>query len=170
MNWNLLIWFAAEVALALVAALLVRRYLLFMVYVKGRSMRPTLQGGEIMFALRYRKKRGVRRGDVVICRFPELKQLLVKRVVGMPGETIRMEAGEIYVDEAPLEEPYAKKSVWQKMEARQIGEGEYFVLGDNRTASRDSRRLGAIREENLLGRGAYVLFPLKSRRKLATRG
>ena len=165
MNGYIVGWIAAEIVLAVVLALLIRRYFFLFVLVKGRSMRPTLEDGDVMFVLRYRGQ-PVRRGDVVICRFPQSKHMLVKRVVALPGETVSIEDGRACIDGTPLEEPYARIFPQQRMDARGLEAGEYFVLGDNRLASRDSRSLGPLHAENIYGRCAAVILPLRRRKRL----
>ena len=161
MGWHIICWIAAEIVLAL----LIRHYFFLFVLVKGRSMQPTLEDKDVMFVLRYRN-RPVRRGDIVLCRFPRTKHMLVKRVIALPGEEISIRDGRACIGGMPLNESYARISPRQKMEARRMKAGEYFVLGDNRLASRDSRSLGPLRAENICGRCVSVVLPLRRRRRL----
>jgi len=154
-----------ELILGVVLALLIRKYLLFLVLVRGRSMQPTLQGGEVLLGLRY-GRREVRRGDIVICRLEKIKPLLIKRVIALPGESIRIEEGQVYIDDMPLNEPYIRAAGLRKMDVCSLGTGEYFVMGDNRLASQDSRRLGPARRRDIQGRCVRVLLPLKAWRSL----
>ena len=171
MLWYLL----GEILLGVAATLLIRRYLFFLVWVRGRSMRPTLQGGELLLGLRYRG-RDIRRGDIVICRLPKretggrktagAKKLLIKRVIGLPGEELRIESGQVYIDGSALAEDYIRPTQFGNMDVRRLGPDEYFVMGDNRLASRDSRSFGPVQRSNILGRCTRTLFPLKKRGRI----
>lgn len=165
MIMRIAVWVGAELALGVALALLIRRFWFVLVLVKGNSMKNTLQSGEVMFARRVRGG-NVQRGDIVICRIDGVKPLLVKRIIGMPGESVRIEAGDVYIEENALEEAYAVKSAFHCMPELRLGPDEFFVLGDNRPVSRDSRRLGPVRRENIIARGRRVCFPLKDRRPL----
>ena len=165
MKWHIMGWIAAEIGLAIVLALVIRHYFFLFVLVKGRSMQPTLENEDIMFVRRCRR-RPVRRGDIVICRFPRTKHMLVKRVIALPGEEISIQDGRACIGGMPLNESYARISPRQKMEARRMKAGEYFVLGDNRLSSRDSRSLGPLRVEDICGRCISIVLPLRRRRRL----
>ena len=91
-------------------------------------------------------------GDVVVFRWPvDERQFFVKRIIGLPGDTIRIERGVVYRNGSPLEEPYIEHESYETIVGRIIQEGEYYVLGDNRAQSDDSRRWGSVPEENIIG-------------------
>ncbi len=154
--------------------------------VDGRSMDPTLEHGQYLLVNRLlylqidlqrlsnivpfwqaQEKssrfaiRAPKRGEIIVFQFPrDPTQDFVKRVVGLPGEVIEMRDGSVFVDGNHLEEPYlaAKDStdrVWDR-----LGEGEYIVLGDNRTQSNDSRNWGPVPEANLRGKVWMVYWPV----------
>ena len=164
MNWILeaLIEFAAALALAL----LLRRFVCMLAIVKGRSMMNTLRNGDILFAVRRGLCGGLRRFDVVLCRYPNRKQLFVKRVVGLPGERIAIEDGRLMIDGAPVEEGFPLRPARRDMAERTLGADEYFLMGDNRPASHDSRSVGAIREEKILATARCIVFPPRRIRRL----
>ena len=83
----------------------------------------------------------------------------MKRVVGLPGETIRMNAGTVFVNEVELDEPYLAEKDGSHAAEITLGEVEYFVLGDNRAHSNDSRSWGAVPEANLRGKAWLVYWP-----------
>lgn len=155
--------------LAVAAALLIRRYGLCLTRIHGRSMTPTLKNGQWAFVTRFDYLLGrPRRGDVVICffpgrmmkRLPFLRQMMVKRVVGLPGETIAFEEGAVIIDGAPLREPYLDPLYTRRKPTRgpvALGDDEYYVLGDNRDGSHDSRAVGALPRRMIVGRVRFTL-------------
>lgn len=149
----------AELALAVGAALLLRRYVCVLAYVKGSSMRDTLRSGEWMFAVRRGLHGELRRFDVVLCRFPGRRELFVKRIVGLPGERVSLEEGALRIDGAPVEEDFPLRRGRRSMAECTLGPDSYFVLGDNRPASRDSRAVGPIAEGQIVAVVRCVVFP-----------
>ncbi|MBQ8506578.1 MAG: signal peptidase I [Clostridia bacterium] len=164
--WNIIIRIGIEIAAALIIALLLRRFVCALALVKGRSMLDTLQDRELMFALRYGLFGAPKRFDVVICRYPKRKGLFVKRIIGLPGETISMEEDIVYINGEAIEEDFPRRKCLRKIEERALGDDEYFVMGDNRPSSTDSRRVGPLKREQILYRAGYVVLPLKNRRKI----
>ena len=105
-----------------------------------------------------------KRGEVVVFEFPDSnpnnpKKDFVKRVVGLPGETMRMFDGKVFVNEEVLNEPYLSHKDHSNASKVTLGEGEYYVLGDNRTHSNDSRSWGAVPEANIRGKVWMVYWP-----------
>ena len=154
--------FAIGVALAMIT----RRFLFLFAFVKGNSMLNTLRNRDVLFALRRERCGRIRRFDVVLCRYPNRRPLFVKRVVALPGERVAIEDGVLRIDGVPVEEPDSLRPVRRDMLERQLGVGEYFVMGDNRPASHDSRSVGPIREEMILAVATCVVFPPKRMRRL----
>jgi len=126
--------------------------------VRGDSMLPTLVDGEAVLAVRLYGP--LRRGDIVILHNPLLKgRTFVKRVVGLPNEVLRLDEGLVYVNDELLGEPYLERSFTEYQGAIRewwLGPDQYFVLGDNRDNSRDSRYWGLVPDENLVGRAFYI--------------
>ena len=164
MSW--LLEMILEFAAALAIALLLRRFVCVLAVVKGESMMDTLHNGDVLFALRHRLCGGLRRFDVVLCRYPNRRQLFVKRIVALPGERVAVEEGRLMIDGAPVEEPASLRPVRRDMVERQLGAGEYFVMGDNRPGSHDSRSVGPIREEMILAVAKCVVLPPRRMRKI----
>jgi signal peptidase I len=130
------------------------------VRVDGFSMRPTLQDGEYILVNKLAYKTGQpTRGDIVVFIFPVNPQEdLIKRVIGLPGETVSVHNGVVSINGVPLKEPYiasppAYDGDWI------VPEGQLFVLGDNRNDSRDSHQWGLLPVENVIGRAVLIYWP-----------
>lgn len=155
--------------LAVAAALLIRRYALCLTRIQGRSMMPTLLSGQWTLVTRWSFLFGLpKRGDIVICffpgrmmkRLPFLRQMMVKRVIGLPGETVAFEEGTVLINGLPLHEPYLDPTRSRRPLTRApvtLGKDEYFVLGDNRDVSHDSRAVGPLKRKMIAGKVRFVL-------------
>lgn len=166
------------VLLCLGAALCLRLFVVELVRVKGSSMRETLKSGQLLLVSKWAYRTGEpRRGDVVICHYPGryadrwqlIRQCFVKRVVGLPGESVSLAEGVVCINDEPLQEPYLSGNhtrLKQTREAVVLGEREYFLMGDNRDSSNDSRRVGPIHQKDIIGRAERVLWPVTDWRRL----
>lgn len=105
--------------------------------VRSHSMSPTLPDGSLVLTRRLWRKSTLRRGDVVVVHSQELGETVVKRIIGLPGETVTIQAGEVSIDGHVLPEPYASPSIFS--DSYRVPADHYFLLGDNRDASTDSR-------------------------------
>ncbi len=149
---------------ALIIVFLFRVYIAQPFIVSGLSMSPTFETGNylIIDEITYRLEKPSR-GDVVILKKPGHDEYLIKRVIGLPGETVSSTQGTITVtttnkERVTLEEPYIVKKGSDTFE-KTLAPKEYFVMGDNRTVSLDSRIIGPIPEENIIGKAFLRLFP-----------
>ena len=150
---------------ALVAAgLAVRRARLEPMLVSGGSMRPTLDPGHRIAVAPL--VRPPRRGDLVVLARTEGLEV-VKRVVGLPGERVRLAAGRLEVDGVPVPEPYLVGDAGAGELDLTLGPAEYLVLGDHRAASTDGRDFGPVGADALLGRVRFAYWPP---RRLGRRG
>ena len=161
---NIREWIVSIVA-ALVIFVLLRTFLFTMIRVDGESMLETLQDGDRLFVTVLDVRLGgVENEDVVICNYPDTNDGMyrVKRVIGMPGETIQLLGGELYVDGVHMEQDFDMHSVTENFGPFTVPEDHYFVLGDNRNNSRDSRftSIGMVDERLILGRAWWQIFPL----------
>ena len=146
----------------------VRLYIAQPFIVSGASMEPSFEDGEYLIVdeLSYRFEEP-QRGDVVIFRYPRNpSEFFIKRIVGLPGETVNIAGDEVSIKQkngevARLEEGYVKSRGNGGISTVTLGAGEYFVMGDNRPASSDSRVWGALPRENITGRAFLRLFPLQ---------
>lgn len=165
-GWAFLGRLLTEVAVGVLVALLIRRFVCVLAFVKGRSMMDTLRNGEVFLALRRGVSGKLKRFDVVLCRYPGRRELFVKRVVALPGERVSLEEGALQIDGAPVEERFSLRSGRRTMEERVLAPGTYFVLGDNRPCSRDSRSVGPIADDQILAVARWVLFPFRRMRRI----
>ncbi len=115
---------------------------------------------EVLLVLRYGLFGEPRRFDVVICRYPGRKGLFVKRIIALPGETISMHDDEVYINGEPIDEPFQRRRCLRTFDEIKLDVDEYFVMGDNRPVSQDSRRVGALKRGQLLARAVCVLWPI----------
>ena len=128
--------------------------------VDGISMEPALPAGAYVIANRMANDiDDLVRGDIVLFRLPrQPEQEYIKRVIGLPGETVRILAGQVTINDQPLTESYiteapAYEGSWT------VPEGELFVLGDNRNSSSDSHNWGFVPEDHLIGKAVFVYWP-----------
>ncbi|TBL71172.1 signal peptidase I [Paenibacillus thalictri] len=159
-------WFKAIVA-ALLLVVLVHQFGFHLSSVAGSSMQPTLYEGELLFINKTLRFIGSpRRGDIVIIRSTDPAQLshpyLVKRVVGLPGDTVEVRQNQLFVNDEPLTESYTDGPVEDgRFIPYTVDEDSYFVMGDNRhrSASYDSRSFGAVSAGQIEGRAECILWP-----------
>lgn len=157
------------VAGALVVALVIKATLVQAFYIPSESMVPTLHVGDrvLVNKLSYRLH-DVHRGDIVVFERPRGEadpqiRDLIKRVIGLPGETIEARGGRVYVNDRPLEEPYLTpemRNATQNLPRQLVPPDHYFVLGDNRANSRDSRVFGPIPGRLIVGRAFVRVWPV----------
>ena len=130
----------------------------------GQSMEPNYHQDQRLLVDRISPMLGwLQRGDVVILHSPNEEIDLIKRLIGQPGDTVELRDNQVYVNGTPLNEPYLPPSadsgpksgsaVWK------LGPDEYFVMGDNRSFSQDSRFFGPAHYENLIGRALLLYYP-----------
>lgn len=134
-------------------------------------MEPNFHDGEYLLIdkVSYRFKTP-QRGDIVVFISPEDGKLhFIKRIIGLPGEEIEITQNTIYINSKRLSEPYLGRGEQTLIENNfladfetTIGQGEFFVLGDNRQNSKDSRSIGLIDKRNITGRAFVIIFPLKN--------
>jgi len=148
-----------------------RYFLIQPFYVKGASMEPNFHDREYLIVdeISYRFKKP-KRGDVIVFRYPKNPQeYFIKRVIGLPGEKVEIKDGKVfiyndeYIDGVELDEKYLPEHLRTyggfTKDVVEVKGGEYFVLGDNRNASKDSRSFGAVKKSFLIGRVLFRSWP-----------
>lgn len=165
--------FAKTFVICLVSVWLLTTFVVTPVKVDGSSMYPTLVDQELglsnIFAAKYLD---VKRFDIVVVndKKEDSDEHWVKRVIGLPGETISCIDDVVYIDGEPLEEPFldtehaeSEKEIYgyftNDFDEVVLGEDEYFLMGDNRTNSTDSRVVGAFKREDITCKGVFIYYP-----------
>ena len=147
----------STVILCLMSYWIIARFIVVGVIVQGTSMQPTLQDGDRLllnrWAYHYREPR---RGDVVVIKDPGHCDYAVKRIVGLPLDTLQLKKGQVYLNGKPFAESYLALGTRTftpdgRDQMIMIGQNRYFVLGDNRNISEDSRYYGSVRREQIVG-------------------
>ncbi len=171
--WSLFEMFETLVIIV-VAVLLVRSFVTQPFLVSGSSMEPTFNDGNYLLIdeLSY-DFRAPKRGEVVVFKYPnDPSSYFIKRIVGLPGETVIIRDGKVSVRNATgievLNEPYVLQNDTASSVERELNSGEYFVMGDNRNFSFDSRNWGPVPAKNIVGVVRFRLWPLQSAMAFST--
>lgn len=142
--------------------LLVKRFLFTTILVNGRSMNDTLKENDVMILdkVSYRVS-DIKRFDIIVLNASKTK--LIKRVIGLPGEHVKYVDNELYINDKKVSDTYGKGITYDfdltELGINKIPDGYYFVLGDNREDSLDSRSIGIIPKKDILGHATFRLYP-----------
>jgi len=148
---------------ALVIVIVVNLFIAQATRVEGQSMEPNLHNNErlIIEKISYRFREPAR-GDIVVLKPQQHGTVpLIKRVVGLPGETVEITQNQVYINGEPLQEDYLTEPTVGGMPAQIVPEAHLLVLGDNRNASNDSRSFGMIPYEDVIGRAWFRYWPIE---------
>jgi signal peptidase I len=133
------------------------------VRVEGTSMQPELRDQDRLFINKFAYRfEGISRGDVVVFHYPrDPSKSYIKRIIALPGDTLSIDEGRVYVNGKRVEEPYVPR---RYRDARSlphtvIPDGDYFVMGDHRSISSDSRDFGPVERDLIYGKAAFVYWP-----------
>jgi len=159
--------------IALIIVIPIRYFLFQPFFVKGQSMEPNFENGDylIIDELSYRIGEP-QRGDVVVFKYPnDISQRYIKRIIGLPGETVEVKDGKVIIinnkGEWVLDESVYLPGINTSGNTQTILKvGEYFVLGDNRASSSDSRRWGILPEKDIIGKVAVRAWPFTAFAKI----
>ncbi|MEC0968996.1 signal peptidase I [Bacillus altitudinis] len=164
-------WIKA-ILIALALVLIIRTFIFEPYVVEGESMEPTLHDGEKLFVNKtINYLGGVKRGDILIINGKDGQKIhYVKRLIGLPGDTIEMKDDTLYINGKKVDEPYLKENKAHAKEYEvhltgdfgpvKVPKNDYFVMGDNRLNSMDSRNgLGLIEKDRIVGTSEFVFFP-----------
>ena len=141
--------------LIIIAVILIRTFIITPVRVDGASMDQTLEDGQILLLY---KLANVDYGDIVVLDEKKEGEIIIKRIIGMPGDTVSIRDNTIYVNGEEVEEDYAYGET-SDYEEITLDDDEYFILGDNRPISKDSRYFGPVKEDEIIGKVIFRLWP-----------
>jgi len=158
------------VLLVLLGVVAFRLWIVETAFVEGLSMANSLMPGDGVLVL---KSIGLERFDVVVLSDPQSGETVIKRIVGLPGETVSMvpaivrirgrevpTGSQLYINGEPYDEPYATSSLPTVVPPMRVPEGSYYMLGDNRDESIDSRAYGPVSGKLIVGVGVAIVYPL----------
>lgn len=137
----------------LIVVILIRSFIVTPVRVNGPSMDKTLKDKEIMIL---NKLASIKRGDIVVVDIGSEK--VIKRIIGLPGDSIYCQDGNLYINDELYKENYTSSDT-NDFTKEYLKDDEYFVMGDNRAVSMDSRTFGPVSKKQILGVSNFVLFP-----------
>ncbi len=157
---------SAKVIIALAVILFLMLYVVSITQVVGNSMYPTLQNGEVLVInkLKYRF-REVKREEIISLKYADTKYL-IKRVIGLPGEMVKIKDNVLYINDEVYQEKYLPDNLeYMDFDLKDLGydiipNDMYLVLGDNRVDSLDSREIGLIRKEDIIGKISIRFWPI----------
>ena len=152
-----------DLAVALGFALVIIIFLYQPVKVEGTSMAPLLSDQERIFINKFVYHfEPIERGDVVVFWYPlDRSKSFIKRVIGLPGDTIEIRDGRLYLNGQEMSEPYVPSNYLDESSyaARTLGPDEYFVMGDHRDSSNDSRMFGPVPRQYIYGKAVFAYWP-----------
>lgn len=153
---------AAKYIITIIVVILIFIYIISIQQIVGPSMKPTLSKDDVVIVNKVYKT--LSRGDIIVFEYDGMKNL-VKRIVGMPGDIIEYKDNTLYINNQAYKEPYLQDNVVTSdfkladINETKIPKEEYFVLGDNRENSMDSRKIGLIKKKDIIGRVGLRLYP-----------
>ena len=165
---NALSW-VRDLAFSVLIAVVMIVFIYQPVKVEGTSMMPTLTDQERIFINKFTYRFGlgsIERGDTVVFWYPQdQSKSYIKRVIGLPGDRVRIQSGQVFVNGSRLNEDYVPEenrdySSWRDGREQIVPPGHYFVLGDHRNSSSDSRMWGYVPRENIYGKAVFVYWPI----------
>jgi signal peptidase I len=159
-----------DLVVSVVIAVLIVLFLYQPVHVEGTSMLPVLEDQDLLLINKFAYSgmgtllgEEIHRGDVVVFRYPhDHSKSYIKRVIGLPGDDLRIDHGTVYVNNKALREPYVplKYEDDRSQPDMIVPKGEYFVMGDHRSISSDSRDFGPVERDLIYGKAAFVYWPM----------
>ena len=153
-----IIWELIPYILIIIIIIIIRTYIITPVRVDGSSMRQTLEDGNILLLYKMAK---INRYDIVVLDEEYDNEIIIKRIIGLPGETVEIKNNKIYINDKKIEDEYAYGDTGD-YEKITLEDDEYFILGDNRLISKDSRYFGPIKESDLMGKVVLRIWPFSA--------
>jgi len=136
-------------------------------------MDPNLSDGQwLLISKLNHYRRAPARGEIVVFHFPGTKEdKYIKRIIGLPGEKVEIKNGQVFIDDKKMFEGYLTENEQTEGQVSiKLGQGEYFVLGDNRDQSNDSRTWGALPKEEIIGQAVFVFYPFDQKKTIVVPG
>ena len=161
-KWNKVIKNVLSYGLIIVIALLIKLFIFSPIKINGTSMSPTLKDGEIMILneIGYHLH-GLNRFDIAVAKVDG--ERLIKRVIGLPGETVEYKNNELYINGEVVVENFShgetKDFSLSDINVEKIPDDYYFLVGDNRANSKDSRIIGLVHKNKIMGKTNFIIFP-----------
>ncbi len=153
-----------DIFFAAVTAILIVIFVVQPVKVEGTSMEPKLSDQERIFVNKFVYHfSGIDRGDIVVFWYPkDPTKSFIKRVIGLPGETVEIRSGVVFVNSEPITEPYVPPGFFDYAthDPIVVPEGQFFVLGDHRNSSNDSRNWGFVPRRSIFGKAIFRYWPV----------
>lgn len=148
--WELIPYIAIVILI-----IIIRIFIITPVRVDGSSMYNTLEDGDILLLYKMAK---IDRYDIVVLDEEYDNEIIIKRIIGLPGETVEIKRGKIYINDEEIADDYAFGDTGD-YEKITLADDEYFILGDNRLISKDSRYFGPVKESDLMGEAVFRIWP-----------
>lgn len=154
-----------DLLIATVASVLIIVFLYQPVRVEGTSMLPRLEDHDRLFINKFVYRfTAIERGDVVVFHYPRNPEIsYIKRVIALPGDRLRIDRGQVWVNGEQVSEPYVPEMYEdsKSMSEMVVPEGSYFVMGDHRSVSQDSREFGAVERQLIYGKAVFIYWPAR---------
>lgn len=152
-----------SIAIAVILAVIIRMFIIEPFYIPSGSMEPTLQINDRIIVNKLAYNFGEpERGDIVVFKYPkDPSRNFVKRLIAKPGEVVELRDSKLYINGKLIEEDYLPEGMeYVDYGPLKVPEGEYFMLGDNRNFSEDSRFWGTLPEDNIIGKAVLIYWPI----------
>jgi signal peptidase I len=151
-----------SIVIALLISFFIITFVVQAFYIPSGSMLPTLKPGDRIFANKFIYRfREPRRQEIIVFKWPvDPKRRFIKRLIGLPGDRVKIVEGQVYVNDKPLEEDYTLERSYTDFPEVKVPKGHYFMLGDNRNNSEDSRFWGFVPQANIVGKAFVIFWPL----------
>lgn len=154
-----------DLVISVAVAIFIIVFLYQPVKVEGTSMLPSLEDQERIFINKFVYRwEPIGRGDIVVFRYPrDISKSYIKRVIGVPGDRIRMEEGQVFVNDKRLSESYVPSEFFDHRSFAEfsVPSGSYFLLGDHRSMSNDSREFGPVERQYIYGKAVFIYWPVE---------